>query len=242
VSIADVSVLPSQFDPREDTIFGPIVTGGDVEDWCFEVLQKWSCTYLAEIERQHGLTAGTLPLPRGWVPAPTFDKWPEDQLPGIVVVSTGMSEAPLKTGEGSYRARWAVRLGVICAAATQALSRRLAQLYLGAHASILIQRPSLEGRAAGLVWLGEDYTELDYDDTRSLSAGSALFTVEVDGVRFADAGPVTPSDPQAVCEEPWPPWTTATLVQVQVEDDGVLVGEVTVAPPYVSPHPEQEGD
>jgi hypothetical protein len=239
----NVAVLPPSFDPRSDTIFGPIVSGGDVEDWTFAVLKRWSCTYLAEIERQHGLTPGCLPEPKGWVPAQSFDKWPEDQLPGLIVVSTGTTEAPVKTGEGSYRARWAIRLGVICSGATQAQSRRLAQLYLAAHSLILIQRPSLEGHANGVVWLGEDYTQIAYDDTRSLSSGEALFSIEVDGVRVADAGPITPSDPQATCEEPWEPWSTIHLVEVQVEDmEGNPGRSVTVAPPYVSPYTEPEGE
>lgn len=220
MSVADypnVSVLPPAFDPDDESIFGRIVTGGDVEDWCFAVLRKWSCTYLAEVARQHGIEAGKLPVPKGWVPAPSFDKWPEDQLPGIVVVSTGTTELPLRTGEGAYRARWAIRLGVICSGATQAQSRRLAQMYVAAHAAILIQRPSLEGHAAGVVWAGEDYTQLDYNDVRSLYAGEALFTVEVENVRQSAAGPITPADPREPCIDPWPPWSSAVIVDVDVE-------------------------
>jgi hypothetical protein len=242
VAYPDVSVLPPSYTPEPDSIFGPIISGGDVEDWCFAVLQKWSCTYLAEVERQHDIPPGSLPPPKGWVPATSFAKWSEDQVPALILACTGMTEAPLKSGDGSYRARWLVRLQVLCSGRTQAIARRLAHLYVAAHANILTQRPSLEGHAAGVVWMGENYTLLEPDDVRSLSAGEALFQVEVDGVRFANAGPVTPSEPQAVCEEPWPPWTTANLVQIEVEDDGITIGSVTVAPPYVSPYPEQEGD
>jgi hypothetical protein len=222
VAYPDVSVLPPSYTPTPESIFGPIVSGGDVEDWCFAVLQRWSCTYLAEVERQHGIPAGSLPLPRGWVPAPTFEKWPEDQIPAVVLTCTGTTEPPLKNGDGSYRARWAVRLAVLCSASTQALSRRLAQLYLAAHATILTQRPSLEGHAAGVRWLGEDYTLIDHADSRSLWAGEGQFTVEVDGVRCANAGPVTPSDPQAVCTDPWTPWKTVESVHIDLNDEMII--------------------
>lgn len=208
-----------------ETIFGPIVTGADVEDWIFQVLQRWSCTYLAEVERQHGIEPGSLPDVRAWVPAPSFDFWPEDQVPGVLVVSTGTSERPLKSGDGSYRARWQIRLGVIVSAATQAQSHKLAKLYLAAHATILLQRPSLEGRANGVDWLGEEYTQIAFDDIRSIATGEALFTVQVDDVRHADAGPVTPADPRDPCTDPWPPWATATLVDVDVESTLDPLGE-----------------
>lgn len=201
-----------------ETIFGPIVTGADVEDWVFAVLQRWSCTYLAEVSRQHGIEAGKLPDVRAWVPAATFDKWPEDQIPGVLVVSTGTAERPLRSGDGSYRARWVIRLGVICSAATQAQAHKLAMLYLAAHETILLQRPSLEGHANGVDWLGNEHTQLDYDDTRTLYTGEALFTVEVDGCRFGDAGPLTPDDPREPCTDPWPVWTTAEIVDVQIDN------------------------
>ena len=35
------------------SIFGPIVTGGDVESWVMDLLRKWLSTYIAEVERQH---------------------------------------------------------------------------------------------------------------------------------------------------------------------------------------------
>jgi hypothetical protein len=198
------------------TIFGPVVTGGDVEQWCLDLLRKWSGTYLSELERQHGYVAGTLQRVRAWLTAPSFDKWPEDQLPAVVLVSVGLMEPPLREGDGRYRGRWGMSLGVVCSARTQELSHEQSMLYLAAHRAILLQRPSLEGHAAGISWLDEDYTSLPYDDVRSLGAGTAAFSIEVRGITLGDAGPVTPDDPLAPDTAPWPDWPTADTVDVTV--------------------------
>ena len=188
----------------EDTLFGPIVTGWDVEQWCMETIREWADTYLCEVERQAGLQEASLQRIRGWVTAPSFDKWPEDQLPAVMLVSVGLSELPLKDGYGLYRARWQMGLGCIVSARTQTESHRMAMLYIAALRTLLIQRPSLGDRAAGIVWQDEDYTQLAYDDIRTLAAGQAMFTVEVEGVSQAGAGPLSTDDPNDPACAPWP--------------------------------------
>lgn len=190
---------------ESDTIFGRLVTGHDVEGWVADVQRKWSCTYLCELERQHGIEPGYLQSVRGWVLSPTFDKWPEDQIPGVLVVSPGLVPPPVKDGAGVYRARWRIDVGVICSARTQELSHQYAMLYLRAHSAIVAHRPSLEGHALAADWLDEVYTPLEYDDTRSLYAGFASFSIEVDDVMTARAGPTDP-DPQDPCTDPYGEW------------------------------------
>jgi hypothetical protein len=200
-----------------DTIFGRIVTGADVEDWVFAVLQKWSCTYMAEIERQHGLTAGTLPAVRAWVPAQDYNKWPEDQVPGVMVISTGTAERPTKDGQGHYRARYAINVAVLVSAATQPQTHRLADLYLEAHKLALVQHQSLEGHADGVDWVFTDLGKIPYDDLRSLGGGEARFVVDVTDVATVDAGPATPDEPQVPCTDPWPLWPTVKTVDIDIE-------------------------
>lgn len=209
-TVADVStVAPS--------IFGPIVSGGDVERWTLELLHTWFSTYLAEVERQHGYTGKDLPRPRGWALGPSFDKWPEDQLPGVLVSSRGTLDPPRRSGDGSFRARWAIEPGVVCSARTQAEAHDLACLYGAAVRDLLIQRPSLDGKAIGTVWLGENYDDLGYDDSRSLYACKELFAIEVDEVAYGDAGPVTPDDPLSPDDTvPWPPWQEVTTYEIEV--------------------------
>jgi hypothetical protein len=210
------------------TIFDPIVTGYDVEGWVMDLLKTWFPTYLSEVERQHGAPAGTWKRPVAWVSSASFDKWPEDQLPAVLVVSHGLAEKPLAEGlAGAYRARWEVILGCIVSARTQRESHTMAMLYIGALRALLVQRPGLDlpldqmPRPRGVVWNDEDYTVLEYDATRSLAAGAAGFTVEIEGVTSWKAGPTTPDQPIDPDTDPWPPWAVVETVEVELEHEPI---------------------
>jgi hypothetical protein len=205
------------------TIFGRIVSGADVEAWSEELVRRWVSTYLAEKERQDGIEAGTLPRPRGWVWAPSADKWPEDQLPALIFESTGIPERPRKGGDGRYRARWELRIHTVASARTWEDSRRLAMRYTAALRALFTQRPSLDGRADGIDWIAERYDELTFDATRSLAIAQSALLVEVDDVTTAGGGPMTPSDPLDPDIEPWPEWPTVQTVDVDVEHEGLAV-------------------
>lgn len=202
--------------PESPSIFGRIITGDDVEQAVLALLRRWSGTYLAELERQHDLEAGTLPRIRSYETAPSFDNWPEDQIPACIVVSPGITGPPVRGGRGSYMARWSVGLGCVCSARTQAEAHRLGMLYIAALKTLILQRPSLEGFAAGVDWVDESYTELSFDDRRTLGAGMAIFNVQVDDVVTAQAGPLTPADPLDPDTSPWPEWPHADTVTVDV--------------------------
>jgi hypothetical protein len=216
------------------TIFDRIVTGSDVEQWTLDCLKTWSSTYLAELERQHGLQEGSLQRIRGWVTSPSVDKWPEDQLPVALLVSVGLAERPLRDGAGRYRGRWQMGLSVVCSARTAEQTHVLAMLYVAAHRALLLQRQSLDGKAAGVVWQAETYTDLPFDDTRSLEAGQALFTVEIEDITSAWAGPDTPSQPLDPDTQAWPLWPTVKTHTEQVKH----VDEITQ--PQVTPYTNEE--
>jgi hypothetical protein len=195
-----------------------------------DLLMLWSSTYIAELERQHGYTACELERVRGWAYGPTFDKWPEDQLPGVLVVCPGIVPPPDRAGDGVYRARWNVQVGCCCSASTQQKSHEFAQLYIAAHKAIVAQHPSLGGNATALRWLDETYDPLSYDDTRSLYAGYATFSIEVDDVLSSLGGPAEPTAP---ADDPCAPWPLDPEVQtVDVEVDNYPVDQ---------PLPDKEG-
>jgi hypothetical protein len=198
------------------TIFERIVSGADVEDWCEQLVRTWISTYLAEKERQDGLTAGMIPRPRGWTVAPDVNKWPEDQLPAIVFESTGIPELPRKDGGGRYRARWALRITTVVSARDERSSRRLASRYTAALRALFTQRPSLDGNANGVDWVAEAYNELSFDDQRSLGHGTVALLVEVDDVTTAGAGPATPAEPLSPDIDAWPDWPTVKTADVDV--------------------------
>jgi hypothetical protein len=202
---------------EQPTIFERIVTANDVEQWVVALLRKWSGTYISELERQHGYAAGTLARVKGWTLATTFDKWPEDQVPGLLVVSPGLIPPPVKSGGGVYRATWRVDVGCLCSARTMQQSHEQAQLMIAAHKSIVAQKPSLEGHAIGAAWVDETYDPLDFDDTRSLYAGYASFAIEVDNVLTTLAGPLTPDEPLDPDTDPWPLWPTVETFDVEID-------------------------
>lgn len=200
-----------------DTIFDRVVSGADVESWVWYTLKRWFSTYLATVERQHSITAGTFARPRSFTTAPSLDDWPEDQLPNLLVISPGMSEVPQRHGDGVYKARWNVTVACVVSARSEEESRHLASYYTAALRLLMLQRPSLDGAAQGVAWISERYDELAFDDVRSLMAGTAEFLVDVDNAANAKAGPITPDDPLADELAAWPDWPTVQVVDIDVE-------------------------
>jgi len=199
-----------------ESLFGPIVTGDDVEQWCLDTLKEWSGTYLAEVERQSGLDAGDLQRVRSWRHSPSYDKWPEDQLPCVILRSVGTAERPLRKGDGSYDARWLMQLDNVCSARTEDESHRMAMLYAAAHLALVLQRPSLGGHAAGISWVADTYTDQPFDGTRSLAAVSSTLEVQVNDVVRTVAGPTSVEEPLTPDTDPWPPLGTVESHDEQV--------------------------
>jgi hypothetical protein len=195
---------------------GPLVSGRDVELAAMALLKRWSGTYLAEAERQRGYAPASLPRIRGWATAHDFEKWPEDQLPCVLLVSPGLAEAPEPAGTGVYRVHFALGVATIVSARTMDETAALAKLYCAAIRACILQHQSLEGFAAGVEWLDETYDDLESIDARSLGAGQAIFSVTVDGFARRWNGPKTPSDPPAPDTAPLPEDPVATAVETVV--------------------------
>jgi hypothetical protein len=195
---------------------GRIVTGRDVELAAMSLLKRWLGTYLAECERQRGFAPGALQRVRGWATAADFEKWPEDQLPCVLLVSPGLTESPVVASATEYRAKFSLGIAAIVSARTMDETAALAKLYVAACRACVLQHQSFEGFAAGVEWLDETYDDLDSIDTRSLGAGQAIFAVHVDGFARRWNGPKTPNDPPAVDTDPLPDDPTVSTVETTV--------------------------
>jgi hypothetical protein len=228
---AAVSDSVGVLNPDSNTIFGRIVSGSDVEDWCIALLKRWMSTYLSEVERQHGLPALHYARPRSYVRTISFDQWPEDQLPRIVMASAGQATPPSRDSNGLYWCKWLMGFGCVCSAKYQELAHEMALNYVAAARTLIIQRPSLDGNADGITWLDERYDDLAYDDLRSLSSGQAHFTVEVQNSATANAGPLLPDPPK---DAPWAPWPTVQTHEEQLINYGT--------DPLPDPIPQREED
>jgi hypothetical protein len=194
---------------------GPIISGRDCELAAISTLQKWISTYLAEAERQTGRTVGSLPRIRAWTTSPDFEKWPEDQLPAVLLISPGLVDPPLADGQGFYRVRFSMGLAAIVSTSQMDETAVLAKLYCATLRTCLLQHQSLEGFAAGVEWIDENYDDLPSIDDRSLGAGKAIFAVEVRNISRRWNGPPTPSDPPTPDTDPIPPDPTVGRVVIE---------------------------
>lgn len=198
------------------SIFGPIVGPGQVEAAAEQTLRAWLPSYLAELERQTGLEAGALPLPAGYQTVSDLDHLVEQALGGpiLVLVSPGITDAPIAREAGITGARWTLNAVAIVPAESRARAHVLAGAYATAIRWTLVQQGSLGGLAAAVDWVDEEYLAIATDDRRVLGAGRVEVAVEVAVVLDRQAGPLPPpaADPAA----PYPDWPTADPVEVDL--------------------------
>lgn len=178
------------------SLFGQILDGYQVQEWVLEHLQRWAPTYFAELERQRDLSQGSIPPIRSWVTTPREpERWEEDQLPAVLCVNARLQQEPEEDGDGQVGARWLIGLGVIASAAHEEQADRLAKLQFAALRAIMLQHPSLSGKAEGAEWISESYDMLT-TASRMLGTGFGLFAVGIAGVTDRMAGVAEPlADP-----------------------------------------------
>ena len=186
--------------------FGPLFGGDLIDAALLSRLTEWMPTYLRAVSEARGIDL--LEAPRSIGVVSEFARFPEAQLPAIVVVNPG-SETPVEK-PGHYDAKWAVEICTECSADTEANTRRNAALYLVAARECLLRERSLGGMK-GTDWGGESYTLRDVNDRRSIAGASAKFVVERENVAQIGGGPTTPDD------FPYPDWPLVESVEVEVQ-------------------------
>ena len=202
------------------TLFGALTHGGQVEVAVRDTLQLWIGTYLREIERQHDREQLALPAPRSYQVVSESDdpaRWPEDQLPAIVILSPGFAEEPRHGGDGSYDARYAVSVAAMVSANTQGATRQLARLYGIAIAAVLVQHSSLGSFATGVKWIDESYDDIPNDSSRSLTCVIEAFAVDVPAVLSSNAGPSAPYSSATETSPEWPEIESTTVGLTDLE-------------------------
>jgi hypothetical protein len=187
------------------SIFGPIIDANQVEEAVRDTLRDWFPTYLREFCLQRSMPPDSLPIPRAYVVSGDNDREPEDQLPAVVVVSPGLSESAYQEGDGTFRAPWAVGVGIFTSAKDRESTEKLVRMYCAVARTIMLQKQSLGGFADGTMWLDEDFDEVEFDDTRTIGAGLVEFVVTVANVVNRRGGPAYP-DPPDPDEQPGSNW------------------------------------
>lgn len=195
--------------PTISPIYGRLLTATAVEAAMRDHIAAWLPDYLAEMERQTGRTANTIPVPSNYRTSADFERWNEERLPEMVMVSPGLMGEPVATGErGRYRAVWGLAIVVVVSANTKANTDSLAKLYAAAIRGAVMQHRSLGGFARGTQWLDESYDAIPSDSSRNLMGVTVKFAIEVDDVVSTKAGtsaPVQPASPTPYTPAPTDP-------------------------------------
>ena len=198
-----------------ESVYGPLVAASDVEDALLGALGAWLPSYLYELERQHGMEVDSLPVPRSWVRSAEVEKFPEDQLPCVMVASPGLTEAPLADGRGQYTARWRVLMAAEISARGNRLALVLARLYATGLRAIAVQQQVLEPLDLRRVdWMGERYDVLESVDDRTVCIAQVELAVEVAGVTDRNTGPLLP---EASPSPDSPTWPVAQTAEVEIQ-------------------------
>lgn len=190
-------------------VWGPIVTGAQVEQAVIETLQWWMPSVLREMERKTGRPTNSLPSPRAYTVINEFAEVRGMERPTCIVVSTGRGE-PERRGDGTYDAGYAVGVAIIVKADSRANANELAKIYAAAAGKVLVKWGTLGGFAAGVDLGPEDYTPIPAKLLDTASAGTVAFTVRVAGFVDDVNGPLEP-DPDPT------PFPHVSSVEIDVE-------------------------
>lgn len=224
------------------SLFGDILDANQIEEACLEHAKEWGATYLDEVaqQRDHPKGRGAYRAPRTHTTVNDFDKWPEDKLPCLLLISPGTVEQPVRRGGGAYSGAWYIAVAIIVSARNQESTRRLAMRYGAAYRALFLQRADFDGRLGGRMsvreWVSEDYDDLPMEEERNLAVAKLIFTVNVDGVTNAFAGPGD--------DDPRPGSPTPDYGELPTADNlsvGVIAGstDTTLVPDVVTVDDEE---
>jgi len=195
---------------------GPGVSWYDVRRWAIAGLGLWLPFYLRDAERHHGKAAGEYAhLPRTFRAATDLRKWPEEQLPAIIVESPGLTDsAPQRQADRTFMSEWIVALSAVVHGQGEADTEMLASVYGLALRLMTLQQAgawadleTYEGPALAVEsvrWEDEGYDGIPASQRRTLVAATVTFSVVFRDVA-SSTGPDTPP-PVDPTEDPgdWP--------------------------------------
>lgn len=207
-----------------EDIFGPVFDGSQLTRSVLATLKLWFPTYIRDIELKRGWEQGLIPPPRTYVERWTFDSYPDDKMPAVVVVCPGMAEAPKSDGDGTVNGWWALGVGIIAAASTEDNSERLAKVYGAAARLILSQKGWLDETAEynGIDILDETYSDIpDIEQARTMRSAHVIARVQVLNMWNKFGGPAAPDPPDPINQpgSQWPDVEEVFTVIERIEEE-----------------------
>jgi hypothetical protein len=194
------------------SIFERMFVATDLERGMAETLALWYPTYTEELRLQRGMP-NALALPRSITNRDDVLKYPEDQLPAIIVASTGLAPFdPMEEGDGTIRAWWELGIGIVASAATEKDTELVTKMHGTIVRTIMLQQGTATRVCSGIRWIDESYDDIAVEEQeRSLGASVLSFYVLIDDVVNRWAGPTEPPG------TPGAQWPTADTIIIDIE-------------------------
>lgn len=176
-------------------IFGAFIASWQLEQAVIAHLRAWMPDYLPYVYRQakeilDKPALPAFPLPKSYTVVPREpDKWKEDQLPAILVVSPGLTDRPTQDGADNYRATFDLGIAAIVSTGSEETSKLFADLYFAAASMICLDKPSLGSFAEGTTMESAENDWLTGERNRTLASTFGNFNVAVAGFREITGGP-----------------------------------------------------
>jgi len=192
MSVIDPVWEEHTFAPDEMSRVAAVVSAFEVEYTLAATVKRWMAFYLAEMEAQRALKEGGLPELRSIVTSADGTRFPEEQLPALIISSTGLDDPPDVRADGLYTARWRVDCRVVVSSQGNRQARRLAALYAAMVRALIIQRASQEAEGQlhlHVDWRGENYTARFLEDERTRAEAVVALRVQVAEATWRFGGP-----------------------------------------------------
>lgn len=184
---------------------------------------KWIDTYLSEVEFRSGYDRRSIDRPRSYNTVFDLDKYPEDALPTIAIVSAGINDPPERVGNGKYNGWWDWACVVIVGQKDEQATRIVAQLYGAAIRAMVLQHSDIEGAVSDTLYESETYQYGQITGrSRSIGIVALEFRSYIEGLIQEPEGPALPDPPIPVVtpdDQPRPDWPTVTSTHVKIEKD-----------------------
>lgn len=191
--------------------FGTLMSPRHIELAYIAHVSKWITTYIAESERQFGITARAVPVPQPGqftVHRSEFEKWPEDETPAVLVIAPGLAGTPRREADRSLTAPIALAFGVIAAAGPtfEDQAAEIAQV-IGLNIREIVRNLKPDGiDIDSIELLDEQYGDVE---KRGLGSSRVIFRIWVKNWSPSRAAPIDRSDPP---DDPYVPLSTWPLV------------------------------
>lgn len=171
------------------SVFGPIGHPGELEDAVKERLRLWMPTYVKRFAEYSG---NKLVAPKSYSTANEAVKFPERQLPAIVVVSAGQIGEAEQFGDGKMSADFSVGVFIAVQGKDDGSTRAIGMSYWWPILASLMQHRKVAENAVVLKQTGSEWTEIPVEQRRTRAGVEHAFSVRLENFLNVGEGPSVP--------------------------------------------------